>query len=59
MLLQPRLGAAMGMIESDRTHSIADIAYACGYTDHSAFSRQFKSHTGMIPVQYRSHCHRK
>ena len=49
----------MGMIESDRTHSIADIAYACEYTDHSAFSRQFKSHTGMTPVQYRSHCHPK
>ena len=59
LLLQSRLGGAMGMIESDPLHSIADIAYACGYTDHSAFSRQFKSHTGMTPVQYRLHCHPK
>jgi PAS domain S-box-containing protein len=56
LLLQSRLAAAMSMIEADAEHSIAEIAYACGYTDHSAFSRQFKAHTGMSPVQYRSHC---
>lgn len=44
------------MIESDAGHSIAEIAYACGYTDHSAFSRQFKAHAGMSPVQYRAAC---
>ena len=57
LLLQSRLGGAMGMIEADPLQSIAEIAYACGYTDHSAFSRQFKAHTGMTPVQYRLHCH--
>ncbi|WP_229459430.1 AraC family transcriptional regulator [Massilia cavernae] len=57
LLLQTRLSAAMAMIESGSQASIADIAYACGYTDHSAFSRQFKAHTGMSPVQYRAHCH--
>lgn len=56
LLLQSRLAAAMSMIEAGAEHSIAEIAYACGYTDHSAFSRQFKAHTGMSPVQYRSHC---
>ncbi|MFB9245411.1 AraC family transcriptional regulator [Massilia antarctica] len=56
LLLQSRLGAAMALIESGSKNSIAQIAYACGYTDHSAFSRQFKSHTGMSPVQYRAHC---
>ena len=56
LLLQSRLAAAMSMIEAGGDGSIAKIAYACGYTDHSAFSRQFRAHTGMSPVQYRSHC---
>lgn len=56
LLLQSRLAAAMSMIETGGTQSIAEIAYACGYTDHSAFSRQFKAHAGMSPIQYRVHC---
>ncbi|WP_081803630.1 AraC family transcriptional regulator [Halotalea alkalilenta] len=32
---------------------ITEIALRCGYTDHSAFSRQFKSLTGMTPRQFR------
>jgi PAS domain S-box-containing protein len=55
LLLQSRLNAAMAAIEATNA-SIADIAYQCGYSDHSAFSRQFKAHTGMSPVQYRSRC---
>lgn len=30
-----------------------DIGLKCGYTDHSAFCRHFKTHTGMTPTQYR------
>jgi len=56
LLLQARLSAAMKMIESQPNAGIADIAYECGYTDHSAFSRQFKAHTGMTPMQYRARC---
>jgi PAS domain S-box-containing protein len=56
LLLQSRLAAAMALIESNSNLGIAQIAYECGYTDHSAFSRQFKAHTGMSPVQYRAHC---
>ena len=55
LLLQSRLSAAMAIIESGADDSIAQIAYACGYTDHSAFSRQFKALTGMSPIQYRAH----
>jgi PAS domain S-box-containing protein len=55
LLLQSRLNAAMAAIEATNA-SIADIAYQCGYSDHSAFSRQFKAHTGISPVQYRSRC---
>ncbi|QLG91742.1 AraC family transcriptional regulator [Pseudomonas yamanorum] len=32
---------------------ITDVALQCGYTDHSAFSRQFKSLTGVNPRQFR------
>jgi PAS domain S-box-containing protein len=55
LLLQSRLNTALAMIDADNQVNIADVAYACGYSDHSAFSRQFKSLTGMSPVQYRTH----
>ena len=32
---------------------ITDIALRCGYTDHSAFSRQFRALTSLAPSQYR------
>ncbi|MGA9096636.1 MAG: helix-turn-helix domain-containing protein, partial [Pseudomonas alloputida] len=32
---------------------ITEVAMRCGYTDHSAFSRQFKQLTGFTPRQYR------
>lgn len=56
LLLQSRLGGAMSLLETQGPRSIAEIAYACGYTDHSAFSRQFKARTGMSPIHYREHC---
>ncbi|MES3020970.1 MAG: AraC family transcriptional regulator [Pseudomonadota bacterium] len=56
LLLQSRLAAAMALIEARPQARIADIAYECGYTDHSAFSRQFKAHTAMTPAQYRLRC---
>jgi len=33
---------------------ITQIGLRCGYTDHSAFCRQFKLHTGMSPTLYRA-----
>ncbi len=33
---------------------ITEVALQCGYTDHSAFSRQFKQLTGFTPRQYRA-----
>ncbi|WP_213989385.1 AraC family transcriptional regulator [Sodalis sp. dw_96] len=33
---------------------ITDIALQCGYTDHSAFSRQFKAMTGTTPSDFRA-----
>lgn len=55
LLLQCRLSAARTLIEQDPAARIADIAYECGYTDHSAFSRQFKSYVGMSPTEYGLH----
>jgi AraC-like DNA-binding protein len=34
--------------------TVAEVAYACGYADHSAFSRQFKAVVGLSPSEYRS-----
>ena len=52
LLLQCRLTAARSLIERKPDAKIAEIAYECGYTDHSAFSRQFKAYVGMSPTQY-------
>ncbi|MQA37413.1 AraC family transcriptional regulator [Rugamonas aquatica] len=57
LLLQSRLDGALALIEADPARSIADIANDCGYSDHSAFSRQFKALTGMTPMQYRAQQH--
>jgi AraC-like DNA-binding protein len=54
MLLQARLDAARSLLASDVSLSIVKIALACGYSDHSAFTRQFKATVGMTPMQYRA-----
>ncbi|PVZ12304.1 MULTISPECIES: AraC family transcriptional regulator [unclassified Pseudomonas] len=33
---------------------ITEVALQCGYTDHSAFSRQFRALTGFTPREYRA-----
>lgn len=51
MIHKARLGAATQLLTENL--AITEIALRCGYTDHSAFSRQFKAHTGIPPSQYR------
>jgi AraC-like DNA-binding protein len=51
MIHKARLGAASQLLAGDLP--ITDIALQCGYTDHSAFSRQFKALTGLSPTRYR------
>jgi PAS domain S-box-containing protein len=33
---------------------VVEVAYACGYADHSAFTRRFRAETGMSPSGYRA-----
>ncbi len=51
LIIKTRLEAATRLLAGER--SIAEIAYACGYTDHSAFSRPFKVAVGLSPTDYR------
>ncbi len=57
MITQARLHAATALLESTSS-SVADIALACGFTDHSAFTRAFKSALGSTPSQHRSQTRR-
>jgi PAS domain S-box-containing protein len=53
LLIKTRIEAASKLlVDGDR--SVADIAYACGYCDHSAFTRQFKATVGVAPAVFRS-----
>ncbi len=53
LINKTRLAAASRLLhETDR--SIADIALDCGFYDHSAFTRAFRSATGQTPTQFRA-----
>ncbi len=56
LLTQIRLQAAALRLR-DTEDSIADIAHASGFFDHSAFTRQFKATTGLPPLAYRHSVH--
>lgn len=52
VLLKTRLDAATALLV---THDkVTDVAALCGYTDHSAFTRQFKATVGITPTEYRA-----
>ncbi|MFP0264124.1 AraC family transcriptional regulator [Acinetobacter pittii] len=52
MISKIRLQVATELLSTDLP--ITQIGLRCGYTDHSAFCRQFKLHTGMSPTFYRA-----
>ncbi|SAK46973.1 AraC family transcriptional regulator [Caballeronia arationis] len=55
VLLKTRLDAATALLV---THDkVTDVAALCGYTDHSAFTRQFKATVGITPTEYRALLH--
>ena len=51
-LVKVRIDAACQRL-SNTTEAIAQIALSCGYSDQSAFSRQFKQAVGISPLAYR------
>ena len=52
LILQTRLHAAVRLLaETDRP--VAEIAHSCGFYDHSALTRAFRSATNMTPTQFR------
>ena len=51
-IAKTRIAAASRLLrETDQ--SVADIALACGFYDHSAFTRTFRAMTGVTPTQFR------
>jgi PAS domain S-box-containing protein len=57
LITQTRLAAASSLLrETDRP--VADIAHASGFYDHSAFTRAFRSATGLTPTQFREQSER-
>jgi AraC-like DNA-binding protein len=52
LLVQARIDSALRLL-AEGGASIADIAQACGYSDHSAFTRQFRATVGMTPREFR------
>lgn len=55
VLLKTRLDAATALLASN--DKVTDVAALCGYTDHSAFTRQFKATVGVTPSEYRALLH--
>lgn len=51
-LIKLRLEAAVRLLH-EPGRSIAEVAHACGYSDHSAFTRKFRTMTGISPQAYR------
>lgn len=57
-IIEERIARAKSMIE-DGNLPFKEISYLCGFADHSAFSSQFRSMTGVAPSAYRSLCEAK
>lgn len=56
MLTKMRIDRAMEMLANNQ--AIVEIALRCGYSDQSAFARQFRKITGHTPGQYQLMCRR-
>lgn len=52
-LIQQRVCTEAKRLLQSTSHSIKEIAFELGFSDHAYFSNFFKSHTGMTPSQFR------
>ncbi len=52
-ITKSRIAAASRMLR-DTDQSVAEIAHACGFCDHSAFTRAFRFAAGMTPSEFRA-----
>ncbi|RBP47995.1 AraC family transcriptional regulator [Roseimicrobium gellanilyticum] len=52
IITQARIQMASRLLQ-ETEGSVAEIALACGYCDHSAFTRAFREATGVTPSQFR------
>lgn len=52
LIAKTRITAASQLLH-ETTKSVAEIAHACGYFDQSAFTRAFRTATGLTPSEYR------
>ncbi len=52
-ITKSRIAAASRMLREPE-QSVSEIAHACGFYDHSAFTRAFRSATGMTPSEFRT-----
>lgn len=55
LIQKTRMEAAVRRLR-ETNDPIATIALDCGYSDQSAFSRQFRQTTGLSPSEYRAGC---
>jgi AraC-like DNA-binding protein len=51
-LIKTRLLAGCRLLRGTQ-QGMAEIAYACGFSDQSAFARDFRRHVGMTPSEFR------
>ena len=51
-IAKTRIAAASRLLRETK-QSVADIALACGFYDHSAFTRTFRAMTGVTPTRFR------
>jgi AraC-like DNA-binding protein len=49
--------AAASLALRDTPRAVAEIAHACGFSDHSAFTRAFRAATGVTPTEFRQMHH--
>lgn len=54
LVKQKRHEKALTLLKNEDV-KLSDIAYTLGYTEHSAFTRAFKSWAGCSPCQFRKH----